>query len=612
MAKSELHLFILWENALPQKQCILDDINNHFSVVQNYLITWTPELVSSNYSRFYGTKLPSNSEKERVCGSGPFMLIIVKDEAPVYDYRKTSSGQEYVNVNMFDAKTRYRLWTNAGHRVHGTNNEIETNHDLTLLLGINMFDFLDGKRPDSNDVNLHFDIIGAKSWHSFRELFYVLNSTISYCVLRNYENLPDGFDNSIHGDIDLLVDNYKNAQLILNSHACFEPECRVGNIARVGNIDVSFDLRFVGDNYYDSRWEKSILFSSEINKNGVKCMSPENQYYSLLYHAFIHKKYIAKDYPDKLSTLGSAIGIKYINDATCTVSQLDTFMTKNRYEYIKPIDESVTYNIHNLRLSSYAFRYGSFVKRLEIDELNCSSSVYQRASSYVKMGTDWLINNEKRFLKLLDGECNSPKVLAEGQNEEGRWIEISNIEGISVSLFFKNKNNNNPIYVREYVLEVINLLKVLHSHHIIHRDFTPENQLIRIVNGHVELGLIDFGWAVYEFELRDCPNPLSLGGRYAMEAGYSDIYSASVFFNEKWACLPYVRRVIECMNQADCFDSHLLEKVSQRKLTVFDRCALFFLRHHKLLKIKNRVKSFFLLPVIEFRKYVKAIFRKNS
>lgn len=607
MAESELHLFILWENAWSQKQRILDDISKYFIIVQNYTITWTPELVSSNFSRFYGTKLPSKSEKERICGSGPFILVIVKDKNPVYDYRKTSVGREYVNVNMFDAKTRYRVWTNAGHRVHGTNNEKETNHDLTLLLGINLFDFLDGKRPDGDGENLRLDIVGARNWNSFRDLFYVLNNTIPYCVLRNHEGLPNDYDGSLHGDIDLLVENYKNAQLILNSRACYEQEYRVCNMVRVGNVDVPFDFRFVGDNYYDSLWETAILLSSGIGEGGCKCMDSENQYYSLLYHAYIHKDYLAKDYPDKLSTYGSVIGVRYIDDANCAINQLDDFMRKNGYEYVRPSDKSVSYNKTNLLLSSYAFRYGDFVKRLVINELNCVSSVYKKENSFIKIGTDWLILNEKRFLKQLSGKLNCPKIIAEGRNEEGEWIEISRIDGISATSFFYHKKNNNSKFVKEYVLKVVDLLKALRSFHVIHRDFTPENLLVVIKNSHLELGLIDFGWAVYEHELTDCPNPISLGGRYAMRNGYSDLYSASVYFDEKWSRLPYVHRVIDCLNQDDCFESHSLEEALRRSLSIYDKYVLFVSRHKKLSKLEKQVKNACSLPLKEFKKYKKAM-----
>jgi hypothetical protein len=105
---AELYLFILWENARYQEKKIINDIREHFSIVKLYEITWTPTMVSRNLTRFYGVDLPSSSYKEKECGTGPFLLIIVCDKHPNYEYRMTSHGKELVNINTFDRKVKYR------------------------------------------------------------------------------------------------------------------------------------------------------------------------------------------------------------------------------------------------------------------------------------------------------------------------------------------------------------------------------------------------------------------------------------------------------------------------------------------------------------------------
>ena len=138
----EIHLFILWENARYKEKEILEDIKQNFNIIGLYNISWSNDKVAENFTRFYGTFLPKNSGKEIHCGRGDFLLVIVEDENPIYEERNTSHGPEIVNINMFDKKEYYRELTGGGHKIHATNSQEETNHDLTLLLGVNIEDYL--------------------------------------------------------------------------------------------------------------------------------------------------------------------------------------------------------------------------------------------------------------------------------------------------------------------------------------------------------------------------------------------------------------------------------------------------------------------------------------
>lgn len=68
----ELHLFIIWERAVPLVQSIMTDLLAKFTVKQAFQVYWTPALFADNLSRFYGQNLPSGSEKEQHCGRGAF------------------------------------------------------------------------------------------------------------------------------------------------------------------------------------------------------------------------------------------------------------------------------------------------------------------------------------------------------------------------------------------------------------------------------------------------------------------------------------------------------------------------------------------------------------
>lgn len=215
----ELHLIILWEHARYKQNEILQDIQKQLKVLECYDIKWNKSNIAKNFTRFYGVKLDDNSAKEKECGQGRFLLITVLDENPKYDFVETSRGYEYANVNILKLKEKYRLWTGGGSKVHATNSVKECNHDITLLLGKNYKDYLD-TAPNSWDgtfKTLNSDLTGTEGWKNLQEVFYVLNNTINYVVLRNHECLPEQFNTKEHGDIDILVDDYQNAIFLLDA-----------------------------------------------------------------------------------------------------------------------------------------------------------------------------------------------------------------------------------------------------------------------------------------------------------------------------------------------------------------------------------------------------------
>ena len=221
--KEELHLFILWKNALYKKDEILKDIRKKFEIVKMYNVTWSDKKYSENLSRFYGTKLPDGSKKEEHCGKGTFLLIVVLDKNPKYEKRITTAGEDVVNINMFDAKTKYREMTGGGHKVHATNSVKETDHDLTLLLGLNSNDYINkcynkkNKNKINEEENIKSDLIGSDGFKSVDEMFYVLNNSTEYAILRNFENLPEEIYLNDHNDIDIICKSRENTAYILNA-----------------------------------------------------------------------------------------------------------------------------------------------------------------------------------------------------------------------------------------------------------------------------------------------------------------------------------------------------------------------------------------------------------
>ena len=344
--EKELHLFIIWENARYKQNEILDDIKKDLKILNVYDIEWSKESFSNNLTRFYGTNLPVGSAKEVHCGNGKFLLVIVQDLNPRYEDRETSKGKKSVNINMFDKKTKYRELTGGGHRVHATDNQKETNHDLTLLLGKNVNDYISENSEnewDGNVISFSNDLIGCQSWKNAGEMFYALNNCANYAILRNYESLPEEIYVNEHNDIDLICESMIEVAYILNAKPMHQESYRVQHQAKVEDKIAYFDLRNLGDDYYYRPLEEKMLENRIYNEKGFYVLDKENYFYTLLYHALIQKPEFKQDYKKKLMDMN----IENV-DMETTLEEygniLKKWMIKNEYIALEPIDKTVYFN----------------------------------------------------------------------------------------------------------------------------------------------------------------------------------------------------------------------------------------------------------------------------
>lgn len=334
---SEYHLLIIWQNARYKQSEILKEINNSLSIIQVYEVEWSEDKFSENMTRFYGEKLPSQSHKEKHCGRGPFLLVILRDDNPVYLERDTiSRSVELVNTNMFDLKTRLRKMTGGGHRIHATNDPIETAHDLILLLGISLENY-QKDAPSTWNGNIEYlnnDLVGAYGWNSAEKMFEVLNNTVNYTVLRNFQGFPNELTVSGHEDVDFITDNYDNFIYIINATKNVPESYRVQHKIYINNNPTFIDVRSTTDGYYDPEWSTKLIKGRKFF-NGFFVPSGDIYIYSLVYHALIHKW---KTSPDYIDFIENNLGTRDLEEAK---TMLDEFMDFNNFKYIEPKDLSV-------------------------------------------------------------------------------------------------------------------------------------------------------------------------------------------------------------------------------------------------------------------------------
>ncbi|MBR1928310.1 MAG: protein kinase [Paludibacteraceae bacterium] len=554
----ELHLFIIWERGRYAQDKILTHIEEHFSVVKIYDVLWSPSLVALNFSRFYGTKLPDRSFKEKECGRGRFLLVIVYDEHPIYQKRFTSKGEQLVNVNMFDAKSLYRKWTGGGHKIHATNSPEETNHDITLLLGLNTEDFIRQIAPVKEIDIIHKDLVGATGWKSISQLFYVMNNCMEYVVLRNWECLPEQYTLAEHGDIDILVYDRENAVFVLNATKIHKDPKRVAYNVLINNTNVPFDVRYIGDNYYCSHWQYQLLENIIYYKNIVKVLDPQNHLYTLLYHGLIHKWEIKKDYVETILRLAKQLGVELSSNFSNATDVLVNFMQHNGYEFIKPNDDSVIWNIEYKPVSEYINRFNGVIcsyNAFPCNHIWYVSKVFKCDGAYIKVGSKANIDNEYQCLKQLQRYDCFPKIISH-RNVHGEFcLEIEAIDGINMSDYFHKSEHLNKRHLNNFILQCVDILTILKKEHIAHRDISPEQFLITNAG---KVYLIDFGWARRDVVSRTVSNSLIIpppaicGARYKVNGDATTDFQMFATMLIFWfKNMPYLKQVEDVLFSVD-------------------------------------------------------------
>lgn len=600
------HIFIVWANGLAWKEQILNDIEGQFLVHCNLSVKWDEDKFADNlrvfYSRSWQHFSPSKivealQYKKEYCGTGAFSVIVFDDPNPTIGLRETTEGPREVNTNVFDLKQKYRQMTGGGHLVHGSNDESETNRDLTLLFGRNVHDFLKDV-PQTSEY--HGNCVGVGGYRDVKELFYVLNNTINYCVLRNFECLPDDYTVEGHGDIDLLVDNKQQMACMTLARQVYAETYRVYHTIQIAGEEVPFDFRHIGDNYYDIKWQRHILANRVLAKDLFYIPNNEDLFYSLLYHAYIQKLEVKDDYVPKLRDYAETIGLSYSSGVEHSVRQLDAFMASNGYEYICPEDVTVVYNLDHLGFSEYAFRYGRCVKRTEEDGGNgyiYSSRVFENGDSYVKIGTDWLVENEALHLKSLQDSSRFPRLLAcEPLGNGMSKLEMSKVSGEDFAAFFGNMNNQHGSNVRRFLRQMADVLTCFCKHDIVHRDLSPSNIIVSKSADGLEVGIVDLGWAVNTNE-EQVKTPANLGGRYAStnaEIKNTDCFALGVLLMEYWPDLLSVCYVASLLFKASKGNTEKflrkISRVARLPLSPYDEFRLLLRRHQRLLAIRDKMR----------------------
>ncbi len=126
--QKELHLFIIWEKGLFLADPICNDLATRFKILQKFKVTWNKNGFGRKLAEFYGKSLPKGCKKERECGCGSFLAIVVEDTHPVYQNDK--------NINLTSAKQMYRRWFEKRNFIHCSDTRAEGIDNIRYILGL--------------------------------------------------------------------------------------------------------------------------------------------------------------------------------------------------------------------------------------------------------------------------------------------------------------------------------------------------------------------------------------------------------------------------------------------------------------------------------------------
>lgn len=348
----DYQMFIVWEKGRNFEDVIVKEIKQKFDIISAVRIQWSDKNIAQNFNRFYKAfNNPHISAKAETMGRDEFLCIIVEDKKPEYYYRQSMSGNiELVNTRAIDVKRDFRELCD-GNYLHSSTSPEEFFEQAFLLFGENLLqEILDLKHAE---LTLHQDLVGANGWSDFSELFNALKYTSKYLVMRNFEFLPFDFYNN-DKDIDILCKNALDFISGANAEVLSLTAGGAKLIIEVEKQKIPIDLRFVGDGYYDTKWETDMLDQRVKTLQNIYKPRIDHYFFALLYHAIFQKPEIKPVYHERFKDMAKELQFDFfdvskVNNKKYIAELFKGFLTAQNYLYTRPKDPEVYINYKALK-----------------------------------------------------------------------------------------------------------------------------------------------------------------------------------------------------------------------------------------------------------------------
>ena len=151
-----IYLFVVWSRGLPELEYVLGELKKNYTILKQFDVQWRRRDFVKNFAAFYGWKAFAQWwVKKSRSGAGPFRVILVRDERPVFRERKKPEPIELrFNEKLYKFKLHLRETMKHSNVVHGTDCEAETRHNLKALTGETLEEFLSRKDLGEKSVGL--------------------------------------------------------------------------------------------------------------------------------------------------------------------------------------------------------------------------------------------------------------------------------------------------------------------------------------------------------------------------------------------------------------------------------------------------------------------------
>lgn len=143
------------------------------------------------------------------------------------------------------------------------------------------------------------------------------------------------------------------------------------------NHSVNVDIRFIGDGYYDTAWERKMLADRVLIDSNIYVLDSINYFYSLIYHALFQKHSLSDEYLVKLISMAEALYIPCRSPLELMQS-LENYMLANNYFYTITRDPGIILNFDNVNKTRIKNNHFWLFKRHVLNFLKCNRRIAQK------------------------------------------------------------------------------------------------------------------------------------------------------------------------------------------------------------------------------------------
>jgi hypothetical protein len=331
--------------AMSRQKLFTDFLEQRFRVIARPVVHWQAESFGSNINRLYRQPSNSKSSKALEVGNGPFQVVVLEDVSPNYRFFRQNSGRvKPSNINVIQAKAELRRLVDVDYEfaVHSSNSLDEFWHDARLIFGKSLWSILENPRLTFSGGSFVNPPPGSGGWNSLSELLEFVSLQSDF-VLYKSQSLDDVDKSLKEGkDIDILVRNLHGFAAATGGEANFL-ERRVPQIwVTVANQRILLDLRVVGDNCWDARWQQSGFASAKVAEDYGSFLTIEDWFFLRLYFLIGYKPSIRVDADSNLGKVAAQIfdedtASDLFTDPKCASSILDGYLLDKGYRYTKSV-----------------------------------------------------------------------------------------------------------------------------------------------------------------------------------------------------------------------------------------------------------------------------------